>query len=193
MTSATIFETEILVIGAGMAGITAALSAAETGSSTILIDRNPSPGGLATAAMVGTFCGLYLRNSERPQWAFKGPARALAEEITVACSIRAESWKHGLHFLPYPPHILRKFLHSKLSESRIQYIPGGLVDALTVENRQLREVHGHTSHANITIRPTCVIDASGFALVHEKVGLPTMPEVEHQAAALSFILSGLPD
>ncbi len=45
MSSEPTFNTEILVIGAGPAGIVAAVSAAECGRRVLLIDDNPQPGG----------------------------------------------------------------------------------------------------------------------------------------------------
>ncbi|QBB69840.1 NAD(P)/FAD-dependent oxidoreductase [Pseudolysobacter antarcticus] len=45
MSSEPTFSTEILVIGAGPAGIAAAVSAAECGRRVLLIDDNPRPGG----------------------------------------------------------------------------------------------------------------------------------------------------
>ena len=43
---------DIAVIGSGAAGIAAAVSAARTGRSTLLLDKNPAPGG------IGGFSGL---------------------------------------------------------------------------------------------------------------------------------------
>jgi NADPH-dependent 2,4-dienoyl-CoA reductase/sulfur reductase-like enzyme len=45
MSSEPAFNTEILVIGAGPAGIAAAVTAAECGRNVLLIDDNPRPGG----------------------------------------------------------------------------------------------------------------------------------------------------
>ena len=189
----TILEPDVLVIGAGMAGITAAISASEAGASTTLIDRAPYPGGLATASMVGTFCGLYLRSQQPGQWAFKGPARTLAEDIASASGTRAVSWKHGLCFLPYAPRSLRSFLEQRLAESQVDYVPDCRVDAIEATERRLHEIRARGQAAAMTIRPGCIVDASGFALTHELAGLPMMAAVKHQAAALSFVLSGLPD
>jgi heterodisulfide reductase subunit A-like polyferredoxin len=49
----------VLVIGAGAAGIAAAIAVAESGANVILIERYGFVGGLASSAMVGTICGLY--------------------------------------------------------------------------------------------------------------------------------------
>jgi hypothetical protein len=50
---------EVVVVGGGPAGITAALAAARAGRSTICIERYGFMGGAGTAAGLSTFCGLH--------------------------------------------------------------------------------------------------------------------------------------
>jgi hypothetical protein len=51
---------DIVVLGGGSAGLSAAVSAARLGADVLLIERYGFLGGVATAAMVTSFCGLYL-------------------------------------------------------------------------------------------------------------------------------------
>ena len=52
-------ETEVLVLGGGPSGITAAVASARTGAKTLLLERYGFLGGMGTAAMVTNFCGLH--------------------------------------------------------------------------------------------------------------------------------------
>jgi hypothetical protein len=52
-------EYDIVVLGGGPAGIAAAVAAARTGRSTLLIERYGFLGGMGTAAGVTNFCGLH--------------------------------------------------------------------------------------------------------------------------------------
>ena len=52
-------EAEVVVLGGGPAGIAAATAAAQTGASTLLLERYGFLGGMGTAAMVTNFCGLH--------------------------------------------------------------------------------------------------------------------------------------
>lgn len=54
-----IAETEVLVLGGGPAGITAAAAAARAGRRTLLVERYGFLGGMGTAAGVTNFCGLH--------------------------------------------------------------------------------------------------------------------------------------
>ena len=52
-------EYEVVVLGGGPAGITAALAAGRSGGQTILIEAYGFLGGAGTAAGLSTFCGLH--------------------------------------------------------------------------------------------------------------------------------------
>jgi hypothetical protein len=52
-------EYEVVVLGGGPAGITAAVAAARAGRRTLLIERYGFLGGMGTAAGVTNFCGLH--------------------------------------------------------------------------------------------------------------------------------------
>lgn len=57
-----IADVDVCVVGAGSAGSTAAIAAARTGASTLLIDRLPFLGGTSTAVL-DTFYGFYTPGS----------------------------------------------------------------------------------------------------------------------------------
>lgn len=52
-------EADVLVLGGGPSGISAALAAARMGARTLLVERYGFLGGMGTAAMVTNFCGLF--------------------------------------------------------------------------------------------------------------------------------------
>ncbi len=54
-------ESDVVVVGGGPAGITAAVASARCGASTVLIEQHGFLGGMATAALVGPFAGVRHR------------------------------------------------------------------------------------------------------------------------------------
>ena len=52
-------EYDVVVLGGGPAGMAAAAAAAQSGCSTLLIERYGFLGGMGTAAGVTNFCGLH--------------------------------------------------------------------------------------------------------------------------------------
>jgi hypothetical protein len=54
---------DVLVTGAGISGITAAVSASRCGAKTVLIEKNSFAGGIAVDCQHCYLCGLYPKNS----------------------------------------------------------------------------------------------------------------------------------
>lgn len=56
---------DVVVAGAGMAGVTSAIAAARNGARTLLIDRNTFLGGNATAGLLGCFLTFHNMKGEK--------------------------------------------------------------------------------------------------------------------------------
>jgi hypothetical protein len=67
---------DVIVVGGGSAGVSAAIGAAKAGASCLLIERNGSLGGHATNANVSSYCGFFTRG-EKPTQVVKG----IGEEV----------------------------------------------------------------------------------------------------------------
>jgi len=74
-------EFEVVVVGGGPAGITAATAAARAGRRTILIERYGFLGGAGTAAGLSTFCGLHANVHGEHRQVVHGIADELLERL----------------------------------------------------------------------------------------------------------------
>src|SRR5260221_14194411 len=63
------YDTDVLVVGGGAAGVAAAFTAARTGARVLLLEKYGFCGGAAVAGLSGTVRGLYAA----PQGAAKPP------------------------------------------------------------------------------------------------------------------------
>lgn len=63
---------DVAVIGAGAAGIAAAITTARAGLSTLLIERDPQPGGTVVKGSITTLCGLYVDAGGAPRFIYDG-------------------------------------------------------------------------------------------------------------------------
>src|SRR5215468_4359458 len=57
---------DVVIAGGGAAGLAAAVAAAGCGARTALVERYGFLGGMATAGMVSTICGLYRTSATGP-------------------------------------------------------------------------------------------------------------------------------
>ena len=95
---------DVLVAGAGPAGIAAALAAARAGARVLVVEAMPFPGGMGSAAQVHTFCGLYRPDSDTPAYANNGLASELPARLVRAGAAATEPVRMGrLWVLPHDP------------------------------------------------------------------------------------------
>ena len=67
---------DICVVGAGSAGVSAALEAAKLGRKVVLVDGLPTLGGQMVNSIIGTFCGLFANGTHGHQFTY-----GMAEDI----------------------------------------------------------------------------------------------------------------
>lgn len=74
---------DVVVAGGGSAGLAAAVASARLGARTLLIERHGLLGGMASAALVHSICGLYKlpKGDEAPVLANTGFAAAFAARL----------------------------------------------------------------------------------------------------------------
>ncbi|TFZ00559.1 FAD-dependent oxidoreductase [Ramlibacter henchirensis] len=74
-------EYDVVVLGGGPAGMAAAVAAAKSGCSTLLVERYGFLGGMGTAAGVTNFCGLHANVHGEIRRVVHGVATELLERI----------------------------------------------------------------------------------------------------------------
>ena len=85
-------DADVIVVGGGPTGVMAARAASERGARVVLLERYGFLGGSLTASLVGTLCGLFLREGEDISYLVGGIARECAEMLK----------SRGLAFGPLP-------------------------------------------------------------------------------------------
>ena len=95
---------DVVVVGGGAAGLAAAVSAARAGARTALIERYGFLGGMATAGMVSTICGLYLTSAAGPPEPLNpGFADDVARRLAAMPGCAEPVRRGRTHVLPYTP------------------------------------------------------------------------------------------
>ncbi|HEX9421152.1 MAG TPA: FAD-dependent oxidoreductase [Methylomirabilota bacterium] len=95
---------DVAVVGGGAAGLAAAVAAAGRGARTALVERYGFLGGMATAAMVSTICGLYRTSvSELREPLNEGFAETFARRLTATPGCGKPVRRGRTYVLPYTP------------------------------------------------------------------------------------------
>lgn len=185
---------DVLVIGGGAAGIGAAIAAGRAGAKTILLERYGFLGGLASAAWVGTICGLYLRDTTGTEATpvSGGFPQEFASRLQVqsdAKPLRADS---GLWVLPYQPPDFARVADSIVSESKnITVILHATVAEASATNRRLDTVRALAWNEPSIVSPAAVVDCTGEATAAALAGAKAEDGATDQAPALVFVLENI--
>ena len=186
-------KTDVIVLGAGAAGIAAAVAAAESGLEVILLDRYGFLGGMATAAMVGTICGLYYRGGSEPRYAVDGFARNFAEGLARRSATEAHVFGKGLYFLPYQTEAFHQEAAHYLKQAGVRLLLHTLVSQVKVGEGVIKEIHAIAPDRQINIQADAFVDCSGEAIISILADQEIIEEPCYQAGALVFQVAGLPE
>ena len=95
---------DVVVVGGGAAGLAAAVGAAGAGARTALVERYGFLGGMATAGMVSTICGLYGNSpAGDPEPLNDGFAEIFARRLQAMPGCDKPIRRGRTHVLPYTP------------------------------------------------------------------------------------------
>ena len=186
-----ITDTDVLVVGGGAAGVAACIAASAYGLRVTMIERNGFLGGKATAAEVGTVCGLYVNGLPgKPAYVAGGVAREFAERLQQASGTEALHNREWLYYLPYDMEAFKETCEALLSGHQLEVLANtelksvcardGLISrAITVSNN---------NNTERIFNVKAVIDCSGEATVSRLAKLDTIHSGHYQAAAQVFTM-----
>lgn len=162
-------ETEVLVCGGGLGGVSAALAAARTGAKTMLIERNSYVGGVATAGMCCSIFNCYFTSAGEP--GTTGIALEVADRLAAAEGYGSAWRRHKGHVI-YDLESAKLVLLELLLEAGVQVQFGTIVSEAVVAEGRLREVVTESKSGRERIAATVVVDSTGDADVAARAGTP---------------------
>ena len=187
-----IIDTDVLVLGGGSAGVSAAVAAAAAGLKVILIERNSFLGGKATAAEVGTVCGLYaFSKKEDPEFIVKGFAKEFAELLQDRSETMPLYNADGLHYLPYRIEAFKEISLDLLNKNKVTAYFNSVLKTVQTEKGKIVSVSVIVSGNPLMIHLRSIIDCSGDSIVSRAADLPLIKSEYYQAAAQVFTMQGV--
>src|SRR4249920_1183910 len=149
---------DICVLGAGIAGVSAALEAARLGRKVILVDGMPALGGQAVNSIIGTFCGLFSNGTHGYQF-----THGIADDIMEMLGKNSEQlyYRNGplTTVVYYDEVALGRWIERTVREAGITVIVGAVMRDVDVEGRRVKRLHLSTRYGDVEVEATGFIDA----------------------------------
>lgn len=166
------YTPDVCVIGAGAAGIAAAVAAARTGLSVLIVEKYGFSGGATVAGLSGTICGLFS-SGNNPQQIVYGFANEFYHALQQRDAVTAPIAFGNTFLVPHDCTKWKEIADNMLVANNCKilyhtyFLKAFLDDRGRIEAILLRGQGGQ-----LVIKPSIVIDASGDAEVVHSISGP---------------------
>ncbi len=179
-------QCDVLVAGGGSAGLAAAIAAARAGAKTLLIEHHGSLGGMATASLIHSVCGLYqITPDSTPVWANHGFPKEFATRLLEMGGAHGPVRMGKLDVLLTHPTTF-----AQLADTLVAGTPNLEVrfhSTLISASTDLGEVEIFTRGQREIIHPRAVIDATGDGTLAALAGAAFEQETSEKLQRPAFI------
>jgi hypothetical protein len=182
-------EADICVVGAGIAGVSAALEAARLGRRVALVDAAPALGGQAIGSIIGTIIGLYT-HGQPPYQITHGIADDLIADLTAEGSLHRRVSMTGTITFQYDEVRLGRWIERKVEEAGIKAVVGAILTHVKVDGRRIQSLEFATRFGPVRVVATGYIDASGDAAVTYESGFDVREPDAAVYGSLNFVIEG---
>ena len=167
---------DVVVCGAGVAGVAAAVAAARQGAKTAVIEKQCLPGGLATTGLIYIYLPLCDGNGH--QLAFGLTEELLRKSIAYGPG-DIPNWQKAKNAhevkryrVAFSPASFMLALTELLRESGVEIWYDTLVVGAEKSEGKVKSVFVENESGRIEIRAKCFIDASGTGILARRAGIP---------------------
>jgi 2-polyprenyl-6-methoxyphenol hydroxylase-like FAD-dependent oxidoreductase len=163
-------EADICVVGSGIAGTSAALTAARAGRKVVLVDGLPVLGGQAVNSIIGTFCGLFANGTHGHQF-----THGIADDILRDLGSKEQTlyYRRGpvTTVVYYDEIALARWIEEAVRQAGVAVVLGAVMRRVEVEGRRVRRLELATRYGDVRVEATGFVDASGDAALVWQAGL----------------------
>lgn len=183
-----VIEADIVVVGAGISGISAALEAAKLGRRVVLVDAGQQLGGQSTGSMLGTFCGFYS-NGPEPYRVVYGMVDAMFAHLKREGAFHLRRGRNS--FIPlYQEQVLVRWIEQAVHDAGIEALLGATLLEVRRDGGRIVSLDLATRFGRIELRGRGFVDASGDAALSYLAGFECREPVSPIMGTLMFTLEG---
>jgi len=155
---ACVAEYDVIVAGGGLAGVCAATAAARTGARTLLVEKAPYAGGIATASMEPSICN-YFRN-QAGEFVLGGCPRELIDRMVAKDAVSENWWRHRGHII-FDVERGKLAMDEMVEDAGADILYDTLVVGAMLDGNRVTGLQVANRSGVQAIRAGCVVDATG--------------------------------
>jgi hypothetical protein len=166
---------DVLVIGGGNAGCTAAISAARLGARVCLVERYGFLGGTATAAMVGPWMTFHAGSGDEAGRVTGAIAQEYVDRLIVMDGSPGhlpDTSDYVPTITPFDPEIHKWLLMEMCEEAGVHLLLHAIFLAAVTDSSRITGVWVQTVAGPRELQARRVIDCTADALVSDAAGVP---------------------
>jgi hypothetical protein len=162
-------DADICVVGAGIAGLSAAITAHELGRSVVLVDALPVLGGQCVNSLIGLFCGVF---GTAP--GYRQLTHGIFDPMFADLGKTGDIHYNRSHTMTvsYDEVVLGRWIENLISSLGIEVVLGASVLSVAADDGELNATTFATRHGLVRVRANGFIDASGDAALTWEAGFP---------------------
>lgn len=166
-----LWDADVIVVGAGSAGVTAAIAAARNGADTVLVERFGFAGGTSTQVL-DTFYGFYTPGSV----AYK-VVGGIPDEVVARLKARDAAFERPNTFgagtgVTYDPMLLRVIWEQLAQEAGVRLLYHSFCTDVLKDGERITGVIVDGKRGLMTLTAPVIVDCTGDADVCARAGVP---------------------
>ncbi len=163
-----LLECDVLVVGAGMSGFSAAVSAARTGVNVVIADKNHFPGGVATSGLMCSITNYFItRDGEQVTngLPIEFINRLVSENGSMPGYLRPTQPQ-----IPNDPEIVKRVMIKMLREAKVRSLYGSVLTDVILEGNEIKACVFNGRDQTFAVRAKQFVDATGDLCIVRRAG-----------------------
>jgi hypothetical protein len=185
-----VVEADLCVVGAGAAGMSAALEAAALGARVALVDGAAQLGGQSVGSLIGTFCGLYS-NGPAPVQVTHGMADGIIADLSRSGDLENLPSRRNTRILRYRANGLVRWYERRAAAAGLKLLLGATIVQVARAARRIVHVDVATRYGAYRVCARGFVDASGDAALAFEAGAECRVPDRPVYGTSMFTLSGV--
>lgn len=165
---ARLIRADVCVVGAGIAGLSAAIESARLGRDVLLVDSLPLIGGQMVHSLIGLFCGVFGNAPE-----YRQLTHGIFDDIFRDLGHQDLHFQRGHTMTVYYNEVaLGRWLERTVRGLGIKTVLGTVLQQADITDGRITTVELASRYGNVQVQAEGFVDASGDAALTWQAGLP---------------------